>query len=157
LKQLSPDEGEDEIKRNVGPYSRVSVFYDYLFEGSWSIVAVPARDPRQLCILETGQGQPEDLLRSSVYRKYFRPDLDRAAPAKAGASEPGGAVSAQIGLFDTRNKAEAALTARPGGAARRIEVVQLNGRTFYRAVVTGFRDRAAAQAYCAGARACLIR
>lgn len=142
LKQMNPYEEEYEFKLNVGPYSRVSIFSDLL---DWTIRAVPARDPRQLCILDSSASgdMDEDFLQSPIYWKYFRPDLE--------------AISVRSGLFDTRDKAQAALAARPGGAAQRIEVVQLNGRTFYRAIVTGFRDRAAAQAYCAGARACLIR
>lgn len=131
------------------------MFYDY-FEGFWTIRAVPARSPNQLCILDAGQGEPEDLLRSPVYREYFRPDLERAPPTNAGGS--GAATfSAQLGLFDTRDKAQAALDGRPGGAEQRIEVVHLNGRTFYQATVTGFRNRAAAQAYCAAQEACVIR
>lgn len=156
LKQVHPEEEEDEFKLNVGPYSRVSIFSDiYLMD--WTILAVPARDPRQLCILDSSRDTDEDFLQSPIYWKYFRRDLERAPPTKAGASGAGAAaISVRFGLFDTRDKAQAALAARPGGAARRIEVVELNGRIFYRAIVT-FRDRAAAQAYCAGGRACLIR
>lgn len=149
-------EEEDEVRLNVGSYSRVSLFYDY-FEGYWTIRAIPAQDPNQLCILDAGQGEPEDLLQSPVYREYFRPDLERAPPAKAEVSSAA-AIAAQLGLFDTRDKAQAALGGSPGGATPRIEVVRLNGRTFYRATVTGFRDRAAAQAYCARVQgACVIR
>jgi hypothetical protein len=69
-----------------------------------------------------------------------------------------GPVSAQIGAFNTRAQAQAALARQPGGAGQRIEEVQRNGQTLYRAIATGFPDRAAAQAYCAGVSGgCIIR
>lgn len=69
-----------------------------------------------------------------------------------------GSVSAQIGAFNTRAQAQAALARQPGGAGQRIEEVQRNGQTLYRAIATGFPDRAAAQSYCAGVSGgCIIR
>lgn len=84
-----------------------------------------------------------------------------STPAPTPAATPpttGGRVSAQIGAFNTRAQAQAALAARPGGTGQRVEEVQRNGTTLYRAIVTGFPDRAAAQSYCAGVSGgCLIR
>ncbi|MDP8916808.1 MAG: SPOR domain-containing protein, partial [Pseudomonadota bacterium] len=94
------------------------------------------------------------------------PNADRApeAPPRTAPTPPattaatGGRVSAQIGAFNTRAQAQAALAARPGGSGTRIEEIQRNGTTLYRAIVTGFPDRAAAQSYCAGvAGGCVIR
>jgi hypothetical protein len=81
------------------------------------------------------------------------PQPNAAAPAATG-----GAVSAQIGAFNTRAQAEAALARTPGGSGQRIEEVDRNGTTLYRAIATGFPSRAAAQAYCAGVSGgCIIR
>ena len=67
-------------------------------------------------------------------------------------------MSAQIGAFNTRAQAQAALARQPGGAGQRIEEVQRNGQTPYRAIATGFPNRAAAQSYCAGVSGgCIIR
>jgi len=82
----------------------------------------------------------------------------RPAPTVPPTAAAVGRVSAQIGAFNTRAQAQAALAARPGGAGQRIEEVQRNGTTLYRAIVTGFPDRAAAQAYCSGVPGgCVIR
>jgi outer membrane biosynthesis protein TonB len=77
-----------------------------------------------------------------------------ATPPAAG----GGSVSAQIGAFNTREQAQSALARVAGGRSTRIEAVERNGTTLYRAQVTGFADRASAQAFCAAsAPGCLIR
>jgi cytoskeletal protein RodZ len=89
-----------------------------------------------------------------------RPAAPAAAPPAAAPATPaaGGRVSAQIGAFNTRAQAQAALAARPGGSGQRIEEIERNGTTLYRAIVTGFSDRAAAQSYCSGvAGGCVIR
>jgi cell division septation protein DedD len=66
----------------------------------------------------------------------------------------GGSASAQIGAYNTREQAQTALAARAGGRATRIEPVERNGTTLYRAMVL-FPDRAAAQAFCPSG--CIIR
>lgn len=93
-----------------------------------------------------------------------RPAPSPAAPATAAPTPPAvpagtaGAVSAQIGAYNTRAQAQAALSRKPGGAGQRIEEVQRNGQTLYRAIATGFPNRAAAEAYCAGVSGgCIIR
>ena len=79
-------------------------------------------------------------------------------PAPPPAASSGGSVSVQIGAFNTREQAQSALARIAGGRPTRVEAVERNGATLYRAQVTGFRDRAAAQAFCAAsAPGCLIR
>ena len=93
-----------------------------------------------------------------------RPAPATPAPATPAPSTPppatsgGGSVSVQIGAFNTREQAQSALARVAGGRSTRVEAVERNGATLYRAQVTGFRDRAAAQAFCAtSAPGCLIR
>jgi hypothetical protein len=78
-----------------------------------------------------------------------------ARPAPSVPAGTAGAVSVQIGAFNTREQAQAALARRPGGAGQRIEEIQRDGKTLYRAIATGFRTRAEAEAYCASG--CIIR
>lgn len=92
------------------------------------------------------------------------PPTPQPAPAPTAPAAPrtpagtAGAVSAQIGAFNTRAQAQAALARQPGGAGQRIEEVQRNGQTLYRAIATGFPNRAAAESYCAGVSGgCIIR
>ena len=67
-------------------------------------------------------------------------------------------MSVQIGAFNTREQAQTALNRIAGGRSTRVEAVERNGATLYRAQITGFRDRAAAQAFCsASAPGCIIR
>ncbi|MBW3560597.1 MAG: SPOR domain-containing protein, partial [Proteobacteria bacterium] len=87
-----------------------------------------------------------------------QPPAAAAAPTPRAPAGAGGAVSAQIGAFNTRAQAEAALARQPGAAGKRIEEVQRNGQTLYRAIATGFPNRAAAQSYCSGVSGgCIIR
>ena len=68
-------------------------------------------------------------------------------------------MSVQIGAFNTREQAQAALNRVAGGRiVTRVEPVDRNGTTLYRAIVTGFPDRTAAQAFCTvSAPGCIIR
>jgi outer membrane biosynthesis protein TonB len=70
------------------------------------------------------------------------------APAAAPVVSAGGGASAQIGAYNTREQAQAALAGAAGGRSTRVEPVERNGQTLYRAIVTGFPDRAAAQSFC---------
>jgi outer membrane biosynthesis protein TonB len=82
------------------------------------------------------------------------PPTSTPAPAPSG----GGAVSVQIGAFNSREQAQTALNRIAGGRSTRVEAVERNGTTLYRAQITGFSDRAAAQAFCsASAPGCIIR
>ena len=72
------------------------------------------------------------------------------APAQT-ASASGAAV--QIGAFSSRALADkgfsdAAALVSAGGRGRSVESVQRDGKTFYRATLTGFADRTAAKAFC---------
>lgn len=74
-----------------------------------------------------------------------------ARPARSGT------VSVQIGAFSSRDTARSELS-RAGGPGSRVEAVETANGTLYRGVVTGFADRAAAQAFCARqGRQCIIR
>lgn len=92
--------------------------------------------------------------------------LPTPAPASAKAAAAGPPASVQIGAFSSAEIAEkewSAAVARAGGSGRgkRIERVEREGATLYRTTVTGFPDRAAAQAFCdrlkAAGKSCFVR
>ncbi len=95
-----------------------------------------------------------------------QPQAQPAAPAYTTAAASG--VEVQIVAAGTAEAAEAALNAVRGalpgqtGAYRsRIQAIEVGGRTFYRALFTGFADRSAAMTLCntlkASGRNCLVR
>ena len=86
------------------------------------------------------------------------PPATPAPATPAPAVSAGGGASAQIGAYNTREQAQAALAGAAGGRSTRVEPVERNGQTLYRAIVTGFPDRAAAQSFC-GSRpgGCIVR
>ena len=107
-----------------------------------------------------------------------KPAAPKLAPAKppakpepqAAKPEPpkpaSGAASVQIGAFSSTALAEkewSAAVARAGGAGRgkRIEKVERDGSVLYRTTVTGFPDKAAAQAFCdrlkSAGKSCFVR
>ena len=72
----------------------------------------------------------------------------------------------QVGAFSSaalaqQGFADAARLASLGGHARSVETVARDGKTFYRATLSGFADRAAAKAFCAQLAAkggrCLVK
>lgn len=90
-----------------------------------------------------------------------RPETPPARPAAAGAG-----AGVQIGAFSSEAIADrewAAAVASAGGSGRgkRIERVERDGATLFRTTVTGFPDRAAAQAFCdrlkAAGKSCFVR
>ena len=95
-----------------------------------------------------------------------QPQPQRATPAYTTAAASG--VEVQIVAAGSAEAAEAALNAVRGalpgqtGAYRsRIQAIEVGGRTFYRALFTGFADRSAAMTLCntlkASGRNCLVR
>ena len=87
-----------------------------------------------------------------------------AAPSKPTAA--GGPASVQIGAFSSAEIADrewSAAVARAGGSGRgkRVERVERDGSTLFRTTVTGFSDRAAAQAFCdrlkSAGKSCFVR
>ncbi|MDE2355500.1 MAG: SPOR domain-containing protein [Alphaproteobacteria bacterium] len=90
-----------------------------------------------------------------------------AAKAKAAAGGAGG-IAVQIGAFSSHAFADsawsAAASAAPGamaGHGRQITPVTINGKTLYRAAITGFSSRADAVKLCAelkaAGRSCFVR
>ncbi|MDB5438049.1 MAG: Sporulation domain protein, partial [Caulobacteraceae bacterium] len=90
------------------------------------------------------------------------------AATAAAAPAVSGPVSAQVGAFSSSALADRgwadAVRLAPGaavGKGKAIEEAQVNGRTVYRALVTGFENRAGAVAFCASVSAaggnCLVR
>jgi outer membrane biosynthesis protein TonB len=100
-----------------------------------------------------------------------KPAAPAAKPAPAPASAPkpaatGGSASVQIGAFSSAEIADrewSAAVARAGGSGRgkRVERVDRDGATLFRTSVTGFPDRASAQAFCdrlkAAGKSCFVR
>lgn len=106
-----------------------------------------------------------------------RPGPTRAEPpaprlmtvvAMAAASAPppaAGRLQVQVGALNSEADARRALAkltpALPAGLAPRVETVTVGGRTYYRAMITGFAVAAQAQAFCAEQRRraapCLVR
>lgn len=97
------------------------------------------------------------------------PPPPRAQPAApAYSSTAGSGVELQIVAAGSAEAAEAALNAvrsalpaETGAYRSRIQAIEVGGRTFYRALFTGFSDRNAAMALCntlkATGRSCLVR
>lgn len=72
-----------------------------------------------------------------------------------------GGLAVQIGSFPDKASANAALVALGNGRSHALEQAVVNGRTWYRAVVSGFANASEANDYCARRRAagggCLVR
>ena len=90
----------------------------------------------------------------------------KAAPAPkadppAKAAPPAGGISVQIGSFPDQTSANAALAKLGDGQPHSTESAVVAGRTWYRAVVSGFASSDAANQYCAARKAkggvCLVR
>jgi SPOR domain len=100
-----------------------------------------------------------------------KPPAEAAAPAPAEtftAAPPAGAGWVQIGAFSSSELAEkgwndvAALApAAISGKGRRVEALSRDGKTLYRAYVTGFASRDSAQTFCdklkAAGKACFVK
>ncbi len=74
-------------------------------------------------------------------------------PATAKASAGGAVV--QIGAFSSTSQSDkgfsdvsTAMSGEMGGKTKRIETVEVNGKTYFRTSVTGFSSRTAADAFC---------
>ncbi|CAN5344989.1 cell division protein FtsN [soil metagenome] len=89
-----------------------------------------------------------------------KPNTTAAAPATAGS------VGVQIGAFSSRALAEKGYAdvgklVSTSGRGKRIEAVERGDSTLYRTTVTGFADRDAAKAFCAGlsakGHACIVK
>ena len=115
----------------------------------------PAR-PAEVAAKSTPQPAPKPVPKP--------PAKPEPAPPKPAA--PGAGASVQIGAFSSAEIAErewSAAVARAGGSGRgkRIERVERDGSTLFRTTVTGFPDKAAAQAFCerlkAGGKSCFVR
>ncbi|RYF94726.1 MAG: SPOR domain-containing protein, partial [Caulobacteraceae bacterium] len=89
------------------------------------------------------------------------------APAPA-AKATSGSYLVQIGAFSSASLADKgwndAAALAPGAAAgkgKKVETVESGGKTLYRTSVTGFGDKAAAQAFCdrlkAAGKSCFVR
>ena len=89
------------------------------------------------------------------------PVAAKAPPAKAPMVASGGALSVQIGSFPDQASAKAALARLGDGQPHGTEQAQVAGRTWYRAVVSGFASPEAAARYCEARKAkggvCLVR
>ncbi|WP_293905097.1 SPOR domain-containing protein, partial [Phenylobacterium sp.] len=93
------------------------------------------------------------------------PPVATAAPAAAPASGPAaghtGGTSVQVGSYPDRAAATAALAKLAGGQAHTLEAATVSGRTWYRAVVSGFASGEAAGRYCEALKAkggvCFVR
>ena len=77
-----------------------------------------------------------------------------AATAKTGATT--GSAVVQIGAFSSASLSDkgwsdvsSTMGGAMGGKTKRVEVVEKDGKTFYRTSVTGFASRAAANSFCA--------
>lgn len=90
----------------------------------------------------------------------------KAEVAGAKPASPGGSVGVQIGAFSSAEIADKewrAAVAGAGGSGRgkRVERVERDGSTLFRTTITGFPDRASAQAFCdrlkAGGKSCFLR
>ena len=97
--------------------------------------------------------------------KTARANVEDAAPAKT-AKAAGGAAAVQVGAFSSaelaqKGFADAGKLASLGGHAHSVEKVSRDGKTFYRATLGGFADKAAAKAFCAQLTAkggrCLVK
>jgi hypothetical protein len=91
-----------------------------------------------------------------------------ASPAESAAAPPPGAGWVQIGAFSTSALADkgwsdvAALApAAMAGKGRKVEALSRDGKTLYRAYVTGFASHDSAQAFCdrlkAAGKACFVK
>ena len=92
-----------------------------------------------------------------------KPPAAKPAPPVVASAAPGGPI-AQVGALSSEANARRALSALSplmGGLGARIQTATVDGRTFYRAFVTGFASRADATAFCAKVAAkggpCLVR
>jgi hypothetical protein len=96
--------------------------------------------------------------------------LDKSNAAAKAASAPAatGPASAQIGAYSSEDLAAkgwsdiaAAFSADMSGKGKHFEPVTKDGKTLYRAAVTGFASKAQAQAFCAklkaAGRACFVK
>ena len=77
-----------------------------------------------------------------------------------------GGAAVQIGAFSSaalaaKGFADSAALVSPGGRSKSVETVSRDGKTFYRATLTGFADKEAAQVFCAKLAAkggrCLVK
>ena len=96
------------------------------------------------------------------------PAVATSAPAETAAAPPGGAGWVQIGAFSSSDLAEKGWSdvaklapAAMSGKGRKVEALSKDGKTLYRAYVTGFSSRDSAQAFCdrlkAAGKACFVK
>ena len=78
-------------------------------------------------------------------------------PAKA----PGGSFLVQIGAFSSASLADKGWNDAAADKGKKVETVDSGDKTLYRTSVTGFADRASAQAFCdrlkAAGKSCFVR
>ena len=98
--------------------------------------------------------------------KVARVDADDAAPAKPATKAATGAAAVQVGAFSSaelaqKGFADAGKLSALGAHAKSVEKISRDGKTFYRATLGGFADKAAAKAFCAKLTAaggrCLVK
>lgn len=82
------------------------------------------------------------------------PELAVLRPKTAAAAAKTGGAAVQIGAFSSaalaqKGFADSAALVSPGGRGKAVESVSRDGKTFYRATLTGFPDKEAAQVFCA--------
>lgn len=90
----------------------------------------------------------------------------QTAPVKTASASTSGPAAVQVGAFSSaelaqKGFADAGKYASLGGHAHSVEKVSRDGKTFYRATLGGFADKAAAKAFCAQITAkggrCLVK
>lgn len=132
----------------------------------------PATPPAETAALPAGPPALRPLtpqadreaIASPAAKPAAKPAQAKSAQAKPAPAKPktAGAVSVQIAASDSEAQARAALAKIKGkmapplsGAVRSVVV---DGKTFHRALVTGFQTRGEAQAFCNGLKGdCFIR
>ena len=135
-------------------------------------VAKPSRAARTAAV-EAEAAKPVKTAKAEAAAKASKTaratDAD-AAPAKtvsprSGAAKPG-AAAVQVGAFSSaelaqKGFADAGKLSSLGGHAHSVEKISRDGKTFYRATLGGFADKAAARAFCAQLTAkggrCLVK
>ena len=117
----------------------------------------PALRPIQLARAEPPPAAPTLREAAKVAPPAAKAEAAPAPPPTAPKPKPvaTGGTAVQIGAFSSRALAEKGyadaqglIGGRMAGHARAVEPVERDGKTFYRATLTGFSDHAAAKAFC---------
>ncbi len=137
-------------------------------------VSTPAKgaSTRTIAAAETAPAaaKPAKTMKVAVAEDSAKPAKVAHAEADAAstksASKPAGAAAVQVGAFSSaelaqKGFADAGKLSGLGGHAKSVEKISRDGKTFYRATLGGFTDKAAAKAFCAQLTAkggrCLVK